>query len=97
MYLSKAYHCLGHDLILAKLETYNFNSQSLQLIESYIKYRKQRVRVGSESSLWLDIICGVPQGSILGPIIFNIFINDIFLYITETGIYNYADDNSLCM
>ena len=95
MDLSKVYDFLDHDLILAKLEAYNFNFQSLQLIESYLKYRKQRVRVGSESSLWLDIIRGVPQGSILGPIIFNIFINDIFLYITETDICNYADDNSL--
>ena len=93
MDLSKAYDCLNHDLMLAKLEAYNFNFQSLQLIESYLKYRKQRLRVGSESSLWLDILRGVPQGSILGPILFNIFINDIFLYITETYICNYADDN----
>ena len=51
--------------------------------------------MGSESSLWLDIICGVPQGAILGSILFNIFINDIFLYITERDICNYVDDNSL--
>ena len=80
MDLSKAYDCLDHDLMLAKLEAYNINFQSLQLIESYLKYRKLRVMVGSESSLWLDILRGVPQGSIWGHILFNIFINDIFLY-----------------
>jgi ribonucleases P/MRP protein subunit RPP40 len=95
MDLSKAYDFIPHDLLIAKLEAYGFSKESLKFLISYISGRKQRVRIGSSVSNWVDILSGVPQGSILGPILFNIFINDIFFFIKDTELCNFADDNTL--
>ena len=75
MDLSKAYDCVNHDLIITKL-AYGVGENSLRLIQNYLSQRQQRVNVGSLFSEWSEIILGIPQGSILRPILFNVFIND---------------------
>ena len=95
MDLSKAFDCLPHDLLVAKLEAYGVSQGSCKLLESYLGQRHQRVKIGDFFSTWSKIIKGVPQGSILGPLLFNIFMNDIFYFLKYCSMYNYADDNTL--
>ena len=63
-------------------------------MQSYLTGRVQRVRIQAKYSCWSDIITGVPQGSILGTLFFNIYLSDIFLFTSDCEIANYADDNT---
>jgi retron-type reverse transcriptase len=67
----------------------------MYLIQNYLSNRKQCVKSGTALSTCQDIYKGIPQGSILGPVLLNIFINDIFYFIPDSSLYNYADDNTL--
>ena len=92
--LSKAFDCLNHELLIAKLSAYGFDYMSLKLIYSYLSDRSQRVKINSSYSSWSHIMFGVPQGSILGPLLFNIYLSDLFMFLEKSFIANYADDNS---
>ena len=92
--LSKAFDCLHHELLIAKLQAYGFDDQALSYVYSYLSVRKQRTKINGAFSVWCDIMSGVPQGSILGPLLFNIYLNDIFYFTTGTEITNYADDTT---
>ena len=70
--------------------------ESLKLINSYLTERKQRVKINDQFSSWLDIVAGIPQWSILGPLLFNIFLCDMFLFCKDIDSARYADDNTPC-
>ena len=95
MDLSKAFDCLPHDILLSKLAAYGLSSQSVKLLENYLTGRKQQIKLQGVVSAWQILQNGVPQGSIMGTLLFNIFINDIFYFIEHGTLYNYADDNTL--
>ena len=92
--LSKAFDCLLHDLLIAKLHAYGFEIDSLRLIYSYLAGRKQRVKIDNEYSTWQEILFEVPQGSILGPLLFNIYMCDLFFVVESLDIVSYADDTT---
>ena len=92
--LSKAFDCLNHPLLIAKLAAYGFSEKSLQFLYNYLSERKQKTRINNSFSTEGILTTGVPQGSILGPLLFNIYINDIFLFVPEINIANYADDTT---
>ena len=89
MDLSKAFATLNHDLLIAKLHAYGFEYKSLKLIKSYLNNRWQRTKINTSFSSWSELLTGVPQGSVLGPLIFNIYINGLFY------IFDDIDDTTL--
>ena len=90
--LSKAFDCLSHELIIAKLNAYRFNLAALKLVQSYLSKRRQRFKINQSYSSLEEILSGVPQGSIFGPILFNIFLSDLFLVVKDVNFVSYADD-----
>ena len=92
--LSKAFDCILHDLLKAKLAAHGFDYQSLRTMESFFSNRQQRKKINKAFSSYSEIMYGVPQGSILDPLLFNIYICDIFFDIIGCDIASYADDNT---
>ena len=95
MDLSKVFDTINHDLLLAKIKAYGFSKDALSLVCSYLKNHKRKVVINNSASTTQTVITGVPQGSIDGPLLFNLFINDLILFIEYTVLGNYADDNNL--
>ena len=93
--LPKAFGCLPHELIIAKLNVYGFNLPALKLMHSWFSHRKQRSKVNHGYSSWEEILFGVPRDSILRSISFNTFLSDLFLVISDTDFSSYVGDNAI--
>ena len=94
MDLSKAFVTLSHNFLSCKLKASSFNKNVLSFIQRYFTNRHQRAKLGDKFSKWQKISTDVLQGSILDPLFFNIFINDLFLFNKAATICNFADENS---
>ena len=90
----KSFDLINHKLLILILEAYGFPEISSEIIRSYLKNRKKRVNVNSSFSEWETSFTGVPQGPIICPLLFNIYLNDLFLVVTHSHVSNYADANT---
>ena len=95
MDLSKAFDSLPHDLIVKKFKEYGADERTANIIEDYFSDRQQRVKIAGEYSSWNYISRGIDQGSILGPLIFNILINDLLFVVKICKLSSYADDTQI--
>ena len=91
MDLSKAFDSVNHDLLLAKLEAYGLDNNAVSFIRSYLTNKLQRCKINNFFSEWAKISAGAPQGSILGPLLCNIFTYDI-LFLQKRALTNYTDE-----
>ena len=95
-YLSKAFDCLPHRLLITKLSAYGVSNDACMLMANYFQGRSQRVKLGNNTSEWMSLEKGAPQGSFMGPYVYNWFSNDLLLLVQKLcNIYNYADDNTV--
>ena len=94
--LLKAFNCINHELLLSRLHTCGFSLESLTFIQSYLSQQIQRVKINSSCSDYNNVESEVPQGSISGPVFFNIFICDLFFDDIHIDLANYADDTTPC-
>ena len=94
MDLSKAFDTINHQLLLAKLHAYGFSKQALAIVCSYLSNRKQRIKINNVFSFWKDLILDVPQGSVLGLLLFDIYLNDLFFFLKDVGICSFDGDTT---
>ena len=92
--LLKAFDCISHDLLVAKLHALGLSLPALKMIQNYLLNQKQRTKTGSSYSTWENIISGIPQGSTLRSLLFNIFLCDLILEHENCCNANYGDDTT---
>ena len=95
MDLSKAFDTLPHDLIMQKLKQYGADQKTTMLIADYLSNQRQRVKLGNSYSSWENISAGIPQGSVLSPLLFNVFMNNLAYVIKQSKLSGYADDTQI--
>ncbi len=94
MDLSKTFDCLSHDLMAVKLIAYEMYHLSVKILISYLRHHKHLVKIGSDSCHWMAILNGIPQGSIVGPSLFQLFFNDFMYILKLTSAVNIAHDKT---
>ena len=94
LHIAEAFDCANHELLIVKLNAYGFDLESLTYIYGYLTDRKQRTKVQRSFSEWTDISSGVPQGSTLEPLLFNMHLNDISFFVKYCDVVNYADNTT---
>ena len=97
MDISKAFDCMPHGLLLVKLHSYDVSSKACLFSSNCLRNRVQRVKVIDTCSDWTIVNGGVPLGLVLGPLLFNILLNDLFFSPLNSHLVNYADDNHICI
>ena len=88
------FDCFPHSLLIAKLHAYGFDKTSTEYLKDYLSHRKLKIKINKTFSNWTNILHEAPQGFILGPLIFNVFLCDLFLFKSNIDLISYVDDNT---
>ena len=94
MDLSKIFYKIYHQFFVAKLNAYGFSKENIRFIFSNLNNRKKGLKINKTFSSWRELLYGVPYGYVLRPIFFNIYLNNLFLFLSKIDVYNFANDTT---